>query len=135
DSSSDLFLVQDQGINYGRGYSDRSEGGLVGWGENQLLEGYVNMYEATGNREWLDKITDHGDRVLSNATDHDNDGLLGWTDPKYSYKQIKNEAFTVAGARIGALQTVNNHSFEDDTDADGVPDHWLRSGSASNVYR
>lgn len=135
DTSTDRFVYNDQNYNYGKGISDSPLGGSLGWGESYYLEGYMNMYEATGSKQWLDKMVDHTDRMMANAIDHDGDGYSGWPDFRYSHTQLKNDDFLLAGAREGTVNSVVYGDFETDSDADGVPDGWTQQGSASGSYR
>lgn len=136
DRSLDTFLVNDQSINYGRGYSDMNDsGGNLTWGESYLLDGYMNMYEATEDKRWLDKVVDHGDRVLATAEDGDGDGYSGWGSETYSHNQIKNDNFTVVGAPLHAGTLLTNPGFEDAEGTSNVPARWQQQGNPSKTYR
>lgn len=76
DGSTDRFVNADQNVNFGRGVSENPNAGSLAWGESYYLDSYVTMYEATGDSYWLDKIVDHTDRMIGNATDYNGDGVL-----------------------------------------------------------
>ncbi|QNK57225.1 carbohydrate binding domain-containing protein [Paenibacillus sp. PAMC21692] len=133
DSSLDAFLVSDQSYNNGRGASDRPFS--LGWGQYQVSEGYMNLYEATGNTDWLDKMVDQSGRIFALAQDQDHDGLLGWPNAAYAHSQIKNSNFNVVGGHASAENMLQNGSFEQDVNSDLVPDGWLQEGDPSRSYR
>ncbi|PYI52155.1 carbohydrate binding domain-containing protein [Paenibacillus flagellatus] len=135
DRSVDRFMEADQSFNFGLGSSDSPNGGSLAWSESYFLDGYMNMYEATGRTEWLDKVVDHGNRILANAVDHDGDGYKGWAEARYSHNQLKNDTFALVGSATGAAEAAQNGSFETDADADGLPDGWQRQGGPSATYR
>lgn len=59
------FDAVDQSINGGNGNAAMTNAeGALGWGEAYLLNGYVLMYESTGDTYYLDKIVTHVDQVL-----------------------------------------------------------------------
>ncbi|RAV21423.1 hypothetical protein [Paenibacillus contaminans] len=135
DPTLDRFLYSDQNINFGRGVSESANGGALAWGESYYLDSYITMYEATNSKYWLDKIVDHSDRIISNASDHDGDGALGWKDHGAAYNQSKNNTFQIEGANSYSSSTVTNGSFEVDTDADQIPDGWTSQGTSGKAYR
>ncbi len=135
DTSTDRFLNADQNINFGRAFSDNPTGGSLGWGESYYLDSYNTMYEATGDKRWLDKVVEHTDRMIGNATDHDGDGALGWADHRYAHTQLDNDSFLYEGAESSAVDTVVNGSFETDADTDNIPDGWTKLGATGSSYR
>lgn len=135
DRSMDRFLVDDQNSNFGIGASEAIEGGPLGWSQSYILESYMNMYEASQNNEWLDKIVEQTNTIIGNSDDHDGDGYKGWPDLLYAHKQLKNRDFAVADAPSGATQLVQNTSFEVDLDANNVPDGWTQQGNSAKTYR
>lgn len=136
DTDLDRFLFVDQSYNFGRAVSDEETGGSMAWGQSYYSNAYVDMYETTGERFWLDKIVDQTDRIVANARDHDNDGNLGWADFGYAKPQIKNSAFSIPGAsRAASAEHLENSSFEVDTDNDNTPDNWILQGDSGSVYR
>ena len=50
----------------------------LAWGESYYLNAYVKMYRVTRYMRWLDKVVDHFDRIVTNMSDHDGDGIPGW---------------------------------------------------------
>lgn len=135
DTSTDRFLNGDQNVNFGRGVSDSPNGGSLAWGESYYLDSYVTMYETTGDSKWLDKIVDHTDRMIGNATDHDGDGALGWKDHTAAHNQLKNDTFTLEGSIDPRVEMAVYGSFEQDADSNHIPDGWTVQGAAGSVYR
>lgn len=63
-----LFDRMDLSINGGNGHKTAT-GGELAWGESYIMLGYVEMYRATGDRYYLDKLVDHADGVLKQRDD------------------------------------------------------------------
>lgn len=78
------FRAWDMTVHEGRGESESADSGVLGWGEAPWLRAYWDLYEATADRYWLDKIIDHFDRIISHLSDADGDGFLSWTTATYS---------------------------------------------------
>ncbi|MDF2670235.1 MAG: hypothetical protein K0R67_2541, partial [Paenibacillus sp.] len=135
DTSLDRFLVDDQTVNKGRGYSDDPIGGNLAWGASYYLEGYQNAYDATGDTKWLDKIVEHTDRMLDNAVDINGDGYKGWPDSGTAHWLLKNTDFAVAGANTASAELIVNGGFETDADANGIPDSWTQAGNTAMSQR
>ncbi len=74
----------DMGINEGKGRSESPDSGSLGWGEGGIINNYAAMWEVTGDRYWLQKIADHFQRIMDNASDPDGDGFLSWHTTTYS---------------------------------------------------
>src|SRR5437762_12594966 len=80
------FDRMDRRINNGQGYcGSLNTAGELAWGESYILQAYIEMYRATGDRAYLDDLVDHFDRVLSNRDDvrktrdfYRNTSLAGW---------------------------------------------------------
>ena len=85
------FNVLDNSINAGEGYSNATnENGTLAWAQSYLLEAYLDMYEATGDKRYIEKFVSQANRVIKN-TDvergiQDYKGRLrtGWSSTKYS---------------------------------------------------
>lgn len=135
DTSIDRYLPIDQNANYGRALSESPRGGSLAWGESYYTESYMKMYEATGDRFWLDKMVDHTDRMLANAVDHDGDGYKGWADFSYSHLQLANNGFLLQGAIPSTVETAVYGSFEAGAGASGVPTGWTLQGASGRAYR
>ena len=62
----------------------------LAWGQGWLLEAYLNMYEATGNKKYLKKFAVHSERVANNADknrgvmDYKGRSKMGWSNTSYS---------------------------------------------------
>lgn len=78
------FKAADAATNDGKGLSDKADSGSLGWGEAPVLRNYSSMWLATHDTYWLEKIEDHFNRIMANATDPDGDGFLGWQTTTYS---------------------------------------------------
>lgn len=85
------FVQLDNAINAGEGYSkSTNEGGALSWAESYLLEAYLDMYSATGDRKWLDKFISHAESVMKstdkarNLADYMGRRLAGWSSQRYS---------------------------------------------------
>jgi len=80
-----LFDELNNNVNQGKGYSEYLNtdgfptGALLAWSESYLVQAYANMYRATGDIKYLDKLHDHIESVLSNR------------DDKIEKKDYKNE--------------------------------------------
>ncbi|MHC4831899.1 MAG: hypothetical protein ACYTFT_16350, partial [Planctomycetota bacterium] len=90
----------DQSMNAGQGYSAHKDSGTLAWAESYILQSYVEAYRASGDRSYLDKIVDHGDRVLSTATDPQGDTRLGWQTARYSTSRSLNGKFDDKACRF-----------------------------------
>jgi len=81
-------LLNSKDFKNGLLYEDNREGRIV-WNEAPLMESLVNMYEATGDPNYLDIFCEHADHVLSMRDDHamrpDHTGRLrpGWQTGSY----------------------------------------------------
>jgi hypothetical protein len=135
DRSTDRFVNADQNANFGRAASENPNGGSLAWVESYYLDSYVTMYETTGDRYWLDKIVDHTDRMMGNATDYNGDGALGWKDHTAAHNQVKNATFSLVGPADSTVQMDVYGSFEEDADNDHIPDGWNVQGAAGKAYR
>jgi len=63
-----LFDKLDKSINNGDGYKT-GLGGILAWGESYIMLSYVQMYRATGDTYYLDKLVDHAEHVLAQRDD------------------------------------------------------------------
>jgi len=70
-----LFDELDDKVNEGKGYSKCLNtdgfptGALLAWSESYLMQAYANMYKATGDVKYLDKLQAHTLSVLANRDD------------------------------------------------------------------
>lgn len=65
-----LFTQFDSRFNNGDGYSlTDNTSGTLGWGQGYFQLAYMQMYRATSNTLWLDKLVTQFDRVLENRDD------------------------------------------------------------------
>lgn len=91
----ELFDRADRSISGGKGYSEHTnENGDLAWAESYILLAYMEMYRATGDRDYLRRLVEHFDRVLRNRDDvrgmvdaFAGRSLAGWGSTKYSRGQ------------------------------------------------
>jgi hypothetical protein len=91
-----LFDELDNSRNEGKGYSEYLNtdgfptGALLAWSESHLMQAYANMYRATGDERYLDKLHDHIQSVLSNRddrrgqTDYKGELVPSWGTDRYT---------------------------------------------------
>ncbi len=61
-----MFDRLDEQLNNGHGYiGDSNRAGSLAWGEGYVLDAYVQMYRATGDRGYLSKMIDQFNKVLA----------------------------------------------------------------------
>ena len=60
------FTDADNAINQGRGYAftHNNDTGTLAWGEAYLLEGYMDLYLATGDLQWATKVANRADALI-----------------------------------------------------------------------
>jgi hypothetical protein len=90
------FDLEDQELNNGNGYADRSDSSSLAWGEAYLLQGYLAMYRSYRDTWYLDKFVCHVDQMIATLSDPAGDGFLGWSTPYYSVQKVLNRQFTYA---------------------------------------
>jgi hypothetical protein len=90
----------------------------LAWGESYIMRSYLDVYQATQDSSWLDKLVTHADTVIANADDIDGDGFLGWSTAKYTPVALSNPDFT------------------NPTGSDTLPTAWTRfQDTGSHIYR
>jgi hypothetical protein len=79
------FESYDMAINNGEGYSKATnEERTLAWAQSYLMEGYLDMYEATKQKKYLDTFVTQADRVCNNTdkarglADYKGRLRLGW---------------------------------------------------------
>jgi hypothetical protein len=113
----DKYVILENSI--GGSYYTNGDSGNLAWSESYVLRSYLTMYELTQDASWLNKFTTHTDTVISNASDTDGDGYLGWDTYTYSPVEVGNYTFETANASDSTL-----------------PDQWNRFQSTSTTaYR
>ena len=80
----EAFRAYDAARNEGKGYSEAADSGTLGWGEGQILQDYVRIWDVTDDVYWLEKLRDHFRRIMGTASDPDGDGYLSWNTATYS---------------------------------------------------
>jgi hypothetical protein len=86
------FERMDKQINNGRGFSDAlNNKGALAWGESYILQSYVEMYRATDDTAYLDRLVQHFERVLAKRDDvrrvidyYRKVPLAGWGSDEFS---------------------------------------------------
>ncbi len=87
------FRAYDDDYKSGRGESESSDTGKLGWSEATFVDAYHKLYEVTGQRRWLDKLAAHARRILSTPSDSFGDGDPTWTTATYSVAWLRCEPF------------------------------------------
>jgi hypothetical protein len=88
------FDQVDLAWNGGTGASSSNSVSFWTWDNTPLVEGYLNMYMATGQTKYLDSFVANTDTLIGKASDSDSDGLLDWgalqsgIDPVLDYSRI-----------------------------------------------
>ena len=92
----DLFDRLDTQVNNGNGYKDYLNpdgfptGALLAWSESYLMQAYAEMFRATGDEEYLDKLFEHVESVLNNRddlreqVDYKGDLVPAWGTDRYT---------------------------------------------------
>lgn len=83
-----VFDQQDLSINNGDGYKNsQNTDGALSWGESYIMRGYMQMYRATRDTYYLDKLVNHADAVLANRDDvnPNPETAPGWTQGAVGY--------------------------------------------------
>lgn len=75
------------------------DSGSLAWGESYVLMAYYWMYQATGDRAWLDRIIRHANVIFANLSPGET-GSPGWRTSTYSVALV--EATPDAANRSGA---------------------------------
>jgi len=71
-----IFDHLDSQVNNGDGYKDYLNpdgfptGALLAWSESYLMQAYAEMFRATGDEKYLDKLSEHVKSVLNNRDDY-----------------------------------------------------------------
>ena len=73
------------------GYTKSANASQLAWGESYVLMAYLSMYEATGDRAYLQRFLEHADRVLVRRDDRTGVGdelrgrvMPAWSTTKYT---------------------------------------------------
>lgn len=87
----------------GRNLHLSADSGKLGWGESQVLEVCVAMYQSTGETKWLDRLVEHADAILSSISVGPL-GLMGWRTTRYSiaFARVVPSASNRSSARLAA---------------------------------
>lgn len=105
---TEAYRRYDAAGNQGRGNSDSPDSSTLGWGESYILDNYLRMWEVTEDAYWLDKVRDHFERIMANASDPDGDGYLSWNTQEYSYAlATAKRLVNVSNAEISPEQQKN----------------------------
>ncbi len=63
---------------------------VYGWDESYVLKGYLGVYRATKNEEYLDRFVEDVDGMFAQLEDFQGDGFESWWTSGYSIDQIMN---------------------------------------------
>jgi len=79
-----------------------TDSAILGWSCGQQLQALVCLYQATGERVWLDRLFKYAETMFSNLTPN-RDGFLSWRSRRYSpaYAQVQRAAANRSGAEMG----------------------------------
>jgi len=75
ESLKKVFDKLDKRVNEGKGYQDYLNpdgfptGALLAWSQSYLMQGYAEMFRATGDEYYLDKLFEHVKAVMRNRDD------------------------------------------------------------------
>lgn len=90
------FDLIDSEFRRGDGYSKLSnENGSLAWGQSYLFESYLDMYETTKNKKYLEKFVIQADIVIGNTDknrnleDYRGRAVVGWGATKYSPTNLR----------------------------------------------
>lgn len=65
-----VYLAYLNRLNEGQSFSAwDNEYGVLAWGESFILESLLNMYEVTGNEDYLERFVTHADAVIAQGDD------------------------------------------------------------------
>ena len=90
---AEAYKMHDMSLNEGKGHSESTDSGTLGWGEGAVIQTYAQMWEATEDPYWLTKIGAHFQRIMENASDPDGDGYLSWSTKTYSCAVAQHNAY------------------------------------------
>ncbi|WP_157248616.1 hypothetical protein [Nonomuraea typhae] len=101
----DVWLTKYQALEAQIGGSSyrNPDSATLAWGESYIMRSYLDVYQATGDTAWLDKLVTHADTVIANADDVDGDGFLGWSTSRYSPVELANPGFESAASGDATL--------------------------------
>ncbi|WP_257348961.1 carbohydrate binding domain-containing protein [Pseudalkalibacillus decolorationis] len=71
----------------GLGYTPSN---IYGWDESYVLKGYLGVYRATKNKDYLDKFIEDVDGMFAQLEDFQGDGFESWWTSAYSIDLIMN---------------------------------------------
>ncbi|MEG2377235.1 MAG: S-layer homology domain-containing protein [Clostridia bacterium] len=78
------------------GYATKTNSADLAWTESYAMEGYYNMYRATGELRYLTSIAAHFNEILTHMNDNGGVDPIGWDTTKYSLKKIDDPGFDKA---------------------------------------
>lgn len=110
------FAQHDMECNRGRGRSESADSGELGWAESAWLDAYVKLYDATGDKLWLDRLADHAHRIIAHRRDHFGDGGGTWVTATYSVARLEAEPLHNRGT--GSLQILRDRVWATQGGAD-----------------
>jgi|GEM_PF-3980815 len=84
----------------GDAWSNNTNAANLRWDQGFMFESYLDMYRATGDLRWLDKIVEQADNVWGQAYHNtaspgsSDDGYLGWSTSRYARAIVKPSTST-----------------------------------------
>lgn len=78
-----------------------ADSAMLGWSCGQQLQALVCLYQATGERAWLDRLFKYAETMFSNLTPN-RDGFLSWRSRRYSpaYAEVRRGSANRSGAEM-----------------------------------
>ena len=129
------FDTLDASVNSGLGYSAYDDSSTLAWAESYILRAYLNMYEGTGDTDYLDAFVTHMDTIVGNMDDGDNDGYDGWDTMRYAVNMVPNPGAEEVDPNQNVPTTlIMEDDFETPSGGDAtLPDGWVRWQSSSST--
>ncbi len=128
ESLQEAFDVLDHAVNEGKGYKDFLNpagfptGALLAWSESYLMQAYAEMFRATGDERYLDKLYDHIDSVMRNRddfrgqVDYKGDLVPAWGTNRYTkggdWKHFVVHTGMITYPMLEFVQLVREHGIE-----------------------
>lgn len=121
----------------GLGLFESDDSSTLAWAESYILRAYLNMYEATGDTNYLNSFVVHVDTMLGNMDDANHDGYYGWDTMRYSCNMVLNpDAEKIDLNQVLPTTLIMGEDFETPAAGDAtLPDGWNRwQSSAATAY-
>ncbi len=121
------------GINSGNGWSLNDDSHTLAWGQSNLLQAYLSMYEATSDTKYLDWFENHIDNMKTTVADNMGDGYLGWWSSQHTPNIVREVASGETPGAYLAIEGVEEGDPNDSTLPKGWS-RWYTPGYARRYY-